>query len=124
MSEPLTLELPDDLARQARAMAAASNRRIEDVVIDLVARGVAEPAVENLPDGELLAFCDATFPPTEQNELSNLLAAHKDGKADVAAGARLDVLMTAYRRGLVLKARAIREAVARGLIPRLTDDAA
>jgi hypothetical protein len=105
-------------------MAAASNRRIEDVVIDLVARGVAEPAVENLPDGELLEFCDATFPPTEQNELSSLLAAHKDGRADLAAGARLDALMTAYRRGMVLKARAIREAVARGLIPRLTDDAA
>ncbi len=124
MSEPLTLDLPDDLARQVRALAAATNRRLEDVVIDSVARAVAEPAVERLPDGELLALCDGSFAPAEQDELSSLLAAHKNGADDVAGHARLDVLMTAYRQGLVLKARALREAVARGLIPRLSDDAA
>jgi hypothetical protein len=32
--------------------------------------------------------------------------------------------MTLYRRGLVLKARAWKEAVERGLRPPLTDDAA
>jgi hypothetical protein len=32
--------------------------------------------------------------------------------------------MAAYRQGLVLKARALKEAVARGLRPPLADDAA
>ena len=45
MSQILTLELPDDLARRARTAAAAANRRVEDVVLDsstppaLTARG-------------------------------------------------------------------------------------
>ena len=38
--------------------------------------------------------------------------------------ARLDELMGVYRQGLVLKARAIKEAVTRGLRPPLADDAA
>src|SRR5687768_15129070 len=60
MSQSVTLNLPDDLARQARALAAARNRRLEDVVIDSVARAVAEPAVEALPDEQLISLCDAT----------------------------------------------------------------
>jgi hypothetical protein len=115
MSESLTLDLPEDLARQARALAVATNRRLEDIVIDSVARAIAEPAVEGLPDEQLLALCDITLALAEQDELSHLLAANQDGPLDPAGQARLDALMSVYRRGLVLKARAVKEAVARGL---------
>jgi hypothetical protein len=53
-----------------------------------------------------------------------LLAANRDGPLDAHGRSQLDELMTAYRRGLGLKARALDEAVTRGLKPRSSDHAA
>jgi hypothetical protein len=85
---------------------------------------VAEPAVESLPDASLLALCEATLEPGPQEELSALLAGHREGRLADAERERLDQPMDVYHRGLVLKARAVREAVAHGLKPPPTDDAA
>ena len=115
MSEKVTIELPDELSRRARRLAAAGNRRLEDAVIDWINRAVAEPDVEGLPDDELLRLCDATFAAGQQAELSDRLADAREGTLDTAGRARLDDLMAEYRRGLVLKARAWKEAVSRGL---------
>ena len=51
VSESVTLELPAELMRQARAVAAASNRRLDDAVADWIGRAVAEGPVEPLADG-------------------------------------------------------------------------
>ncbi len=115
MSERVTIELPDELSRRARRLAAAANRRLEDAVIDWINRAVSEPVIEALPDDELLEFCDATLEAGEQAELSSLLADARESTLDTAGRARLDDLMADYRRGLVLKARAWKEAVSRGL---------
>jgi predicted transcriptional regulator len=124
MSEVLTVELPDDLARQARALAAATNRRLEDAVLDWVRQAIAERAVESLPNDDLLALCDLTLEDAQQAELSDLLTQAREGALSVPDQERLDHLMVDYRRGLVLKARALKEATARGLRPPLADDAA
>ena len=124
MSETVTLEVPDELARRVRALAVATHRRFEDVVLDWLRRAVEEPAVEALPDGELLALCDATLGPVDQEALSVLLAGSREGKLSATEKASLDLLMDTYRRGLVLKARALKAAVSRGLRPPLTEDAA
>ena len=119
MSTRVTIEMPDDLARRAEAVAAATNRRVEDVVAEWVGRAADEPPVESLGDAELLAACDARVSPAEQEELSALLADLREGDLPSASRARLDELMASYRRGLVAKARAVREAVSRGLLPPL-----
>src|SRR5437762_2370355 len=120
------LDIPDDLARRARAVAAATNRRLEDVVIEWLGRAAEDGPVESLTDGELLALCDAKLGPADQAELSSLLEDARERDVPADRRARLDELMAAYRRGLVLKARALREAVVRGLIPPLgaAEDAA
>jgi len=41
MGETVTLEVPDELARRARALAAATHRRFEDAVLDWLRRAVA-----------------------------------------------------------------------------------
>ena len=66
MSEVLTLLLPDELPRQARAFADATNRPLEDVVLDWISQAVADPAVETLADDSLLALCDLTLEPAQQ----------------------------------------------------------
>jgi hypothetical protein len=124
MNETVTLEIPEELARRARVLAAATHRRFEDALVDWLRRAVDEPAVETLSDGELLALCDATLEEADQETLSSLLAGHREGKLSEAEKAELDALMDSYRRGLVLKARAWKEAVDRGLRPPLSDDAA
>jgi hypothetical protein len=124
MSEVLTVALPDDIAQQARALASATNRRLEDIVLDWIRQASADPVVESLSDNALLRLCDLTLDEAQQEELSDLLAMVQHEGLDTADRERLDHLMIAYRRGLVLKARALKEAVARGLKPRLADDAA
>ncbi len=84
MSERVTIELPDELSRRARRLAAAGNRRLEDAVIDWIDRAVTDPDVETLPDDELLRLCDATLEAGEQAELSDRLGEAREGTLDTA----------------------------------------
>jgi plasmid stability protein len=120
MGERVTLELPDELAMRARALATRTHRRLEDVLVDWLDRAAIEPPVESLPDAELLALCDIELSPQQQAELDELLAHNREGQLDEKGRAQLDSLMQVYRRGLVRKAEAIKVAVERGLRPPLT----
>lgn len=124
MSETVTLELSTELASRARMLAAATNRRLEEVVAEWVGRGAADPVVEGSSDEELLALCDAVLSSSSQHELSDLLARNRESPLDARERSRLDELMASYRQGLVLKAKAWRHAVARGLRQPLNDNAA
>jgi hypothetical protein len=121
MSGTVTIELSDELSQRARGLAAAANRRLEEAVIDWISQAVSEPDVESLPDDELLRFCEARLETGEQEALSSLLADAREGTLDAQGRVRLDDLMARYRRGLVLKACAWKEAVARGLRTPPTD---
>jgi hypothetical protein len=124
MSERLTLELPDPVARQARALAAATHRRFEDALVDWISQAVNGPAVELLPEEDILRLCELQLPPTSQAVLSDLLAKQREGDLPEDDARRLDELMAEYRQGMLLKARAWREAVHRGLKEPLSDHAA
>ncbi len=78
-----------------------------------------ELAVEMLSDDELLALCDSEMHEGQQKELSELLDLQHERTLHAAQRDRLEELMSQYRRGLVRKAHALKEAVARGLRPRL-----
>lgn len=124
MSETVTLELSAELISRAKLLAEATNRRLEEVVADWVGRGAVQPAMEDMSEEELLALCDAMLPPTTQRELSELLARNRESLLDTGERRRLDDLMEFYRQSLALKAKAWRQAVARGLRPPLSDNAA
>jgi hypothetical protein len=81
------------------------------------------PKIEALSNQEVLAFCDPMLDAKLQAELTELLAQNREGKLDERRQGRLEELIAAYRRGWVLKARAWKEAVARGLRPPLGTDA-
>jgi hypothetical protein len=119
MAEKVTVELPEDLAQQVRAIAARTQRSFEEVLVDWIRRAGAEPVLELLPDRDLLAVCDSAMGPDQEEELSDLLERNQEATLSEAERRRLDELMRAYRAGLVRKAQALRIAVARGLRPRL-----
>lgn len=120
MSVKVVVELPDELAQRARAVAAQKQQPFEDVLLDWLVHAGTELSVESLPDAEVLALCDAMLDPEAQDELSELLVRHREGLLDEAERGRLDERMRQYRRGLVRKAQALRAAVARGLRPALS----
>jgi hypothetical protein len=122
MSESLTLELPADVALQARAVASATNKRVEDIVVAWIGRGAAESPLEELPDAKIIELSESQLPEGDQTTLSDLLG--RPGELSAEETVRLDELLATYRRGLVLKARATKEAVVRGLIPRLNGNGA
>jgi hypothetical protein len=120
MPEKVTLELPEDLAQQARTVAARTQRSLDEVLVDWIRQAGAEPVIESLPDEELLALCDSQPDPSEEGELSDLLEQNRETAVRGPDRARLEELMQKYRVGLVRKARALKAAVSRGLRPRLS----
>jgi hypothetical protein len=117
MTEKVTVELPEDLARRAHAVAVQTRRRVGEVLVEWINRAAADPPVESLSDEELLALGDAELEEGLQEELSDLLERQQEGAIQGPEGDRLRELMALYRRGLVRKVQAVQAAVAHGLRP-------
>ena len=115
MSRQITIEVSDEVARQASHVAAQTKRRLEDVLAGWLQSVISEMPVEALPDDELMALTELHLPPEQQAALSNLLERSRENMLDDDEKRRLDELMRVYERGLLRKAQALRAAVRRGL---------
>lgn len=120
MSRSVTLDLPDDLARRAQTIAAQTQRRMEDVLLEWLGAASTDVPVDQLTDAEVLALRDQEMSTAEQRDLSELLARQREGQLDEIARAQLDEVMGIYRRGLLRKAQALKVAVERGLQPPIS----
>ncbi len=114
MSSTLTIDLRDELA--ARAKSAAGTRPLTDAVLDWIARGVEDTPVERMTDEEVSRAAAAMMPAERQAELHALLADQRENRLTSDGHTRLDELMAEYRSGLLAKAKAVNEAVRRGLL--------
>lgn len=92
MSESVTVQLPDELARQMRAVADQTRRPLEEVLLEWLRRAADTP-VDALPDEQVLALADMQMDEREQGELSALLARQREGDLDADGRSRLDALM-------------------------------
>ena len=115
MSEMVTLQLPDNVLQSAREVATRTHRRVEDVLVEWIDQAAANMPIESLSDADILGLCDLQMTEADQQELSLLLARNREDQLNETECHRLDDLMTIYRRGLVRKVQAWKEAVARGL---------
>lgn len=120
MSEVVTLRIPDQLARDARAIASFTHRQMEDVLLEWMDRAAANPPVESLPDDQVLTLCKLQMSPAQQSELGDLLTRNREAGLNESDRARLDELLNEYRHGMVRKAQALKVAVERGLQPPLS----
>src|SRR5689334_9961822 len=82
MSERVTLELPNELARNAREVAEQTHRRVEDVLLEWLGRVSTEIPIDQLSDDQILALADAQSNDEQQAELSDLLARQREGMLD------------------------------------------
>lgn len=119
MSTLVTLELPDELARRAKALAAATRRPVEEAMVEWIGQAIGDHSIQSLSDQQVLSLCNSALDAAQQDELSENLSLLREDALPTESRARLDELMDAYQRGMVLKAKAMKEAVSRGLIPPL-----
>lgn len=115
MGETVTLEIPEDAARSAKEIARRTQRKVEEVLVDWIDKAASELRVEELSDEQILALCDSQLDLGQQAELSRLLALNREGSIKDTEVGQLDELMQVYRRSLIRKAQAWKEAVSRGL---------
>ena len=111
----MTLELPEPLAKSARAVARQSQRSVEAVLLEWLDHAATELPTELLPDDQVLALRDLQLSAEQQEALSDLLARQGEGSLTGAERVQLDNLLALYRRGLVRKAQSLKVAVDRGL---------
>jgi hypothetical protein len=115
MSEVITLELPEETVRSARAVADRTHRRLEDVLTEWIDRAAAELPIEALSDEQVLALADMQMDAAQTEELTELLSLNREGSITITQHRRLDELMQVYRRRWVRKAQALKVAVECGL---------
>jgi hypothetical protein len=115
MSRQITIEVSDEVARQASHVAAQTKQRLEDVLAGWLQSLLSEMPVEPLPDDEVTALTELHLPPEQQDALSTLLERNRENTLDDDQRRRLDELMRVYERGLLRKAQALRVALQRGL---------
>lgn len=119
MSQTVTLEVTEQVANHARRIAAMTQRRLEDVLLEWLDHSAAELPVQYLSNEQILKLTAEELSQPIQNELSDLLAKNREGLLQQHEQTRLDALMTLYRQGMVRKAESLRVAVERKLIPPL-----
>ncbi len=120
MNQQVTLNVSEQVIRQAAQVATRTHRRVEDILSSWLEITVKERPVEELPDDAVLALTDLQLPARQQAKLSRLLERNREGGLDAAGQIALDDLMRVYEAGLLRKSQALRVAVQRGLIAPLT----
>lgn len=119
MSQQITIQVSDQVVRQAAQVAAQTERSVEEVLASWLEAVITELPVEELPDAELLALTELRFTDEQQATLSDLLAQNREGTLDAEGQRQLDELMRLYEHGLLRKSQALRIAVQRGIMSPL-----
>jgi predicted transcriptional regulator len=123
MSTEITLTLPDDVLRRAQLLAQRSHRPVGEVLTEalelsfnpMATRAVREELMGNWSDAQVLAAADAHLSESDDARLGELLDRQQAGLLSPEERSETTRLMERYQDGLLDKARALREAVRRGL---------
>lgn len=119
MSQQITIEVSEQVVRQATQVAAQTERSVEEVLASWLEAIITELPVEELSDDEVLAMTELQMTDEQQATLDDLLTHNREGMLDAEEQKQLDELMRLYEHGLLRKSQALRVAVQRELIEPL-----
>ena len=119
MSQQITIEVSEQVVRQATQVAAQTERSVEEVLASWLEAAVTELPVEELSDEEVLALTESQLTGAQQAALDDLLARNREDTLGAEEKKQLDELMRLYEHGLLRKSQALRVAVQRGLVEPL-----
>lgn len=128
MAMQVTVKIREETYRYAEWLARTTGRSVSDILATLLDNSIPVPErstqilkqIEELTDSQVLELADFQMSPGEDRRLSDLLRAQQERTLSDNEQAELDRLMQVYQQGLLSKARALREAVHRGLHAPLT----
>jgi hypothetical protein len=122
MGSQITLTLPNEVLEQATQWAGHLGRPLHEFLAETIevslqplAGFTEEKAIDSWDDKAVLELADSDMHPTENERLSQLLQRQQASQLSPAERYELDMLMQSYQVNLLRKARALREAVKRGL---------
>jgi hypothetical protein len=122
MGSQITLTLPEELLEQATLWAGRLGRPLSEFLAETIevslqplARFSEEKAIANWDAAAVLELANSDMPPEEDERLSQLLQRQQAGQLSLEERSELEMLMQSYQMNLLRKARALREAVKRGL---------
>lgn len=127
MSAQVMVTLPDDTYRRAEYVARITGRDIADVLADMIslslqplgAQSTDDRSIADLSDADVMVAADSQMDSTQDKYLSETLEKQQAGRLADAEYPAMLALMQIYQDGLLRKARALNEAVRRGLRPPL-----
>ena len=76
----ITIDVPSEMAERAQLVAERTHRRLEEVLVEWLGRAFNELPIEWLSDAEVLAISEQQLPETQEEALSDLLAAQREGE--------------------------------------------
>jgi hypothetical protein len=121
MSNPITLNLPDDLYHQAETLSREYQRDIKEVLIETLALLLVplKQPISSLSDSEIITLTQLRLSFFQENRLRELCDRSQADIITEEEHLELQALMKIYEEKLVQQAQALNEAVKRGLIPPL-----
>jgi hypothetical protein len=120
MAQSISLDIPDSIVQQAQQLASQNHQRLEDILLEWLTHSFTEHPVETLPDSQILALCNMQLDEQQQETLNVLIDKQREDELTPSEEQELQFLMGLYRRGLIRKAKALKVAVERGLMPPLS----
>jgi predicted DNA-binding protein len=128
MTDQITVTLPVEILQRARQLARCTGRSVDQLLAETIELSLRPLGTSTLPEEDmaewsdervLAAADDPGLSTAEDCRLSELLDRQQAGTLTVKERPELTGLMEAYQTQLLRKARALREAVCRGLRPPL-----
>jgi hypothetical protein len=115
MSQQITIEVSEQVVRQATQVAEQTHQRVEDVLSAWLESVISERPVDELSDQEVLALTEILLSDEQQASMDDLLEQNREGTLSTDGQHQLEELMRLYEHGLLRKSQALRVAVQRGL---------
>lgn len=121
MTMQVMVKLPDDVYQKAEGLAQRTGRNIADVLTSMLEVSLpsmpdfSTKPLNELSDEEVLLLADSRMETAQNERMSALLQKQQETELDEIERHELSLLMYIYQEGSLRKARAMVEAVQRGL---------
>ncbi len=121
MTAQITLNLSDEVYRQAELLAQQCHRSVSEILVETLENFLLPTAkpVSALSDSEVIALTQLRLQPVQEQRLSELLERKQCGTITQVEREELQALIHIYEDRLLRQAQALNESVRRGLLEPL-----
>lgn len=121
MTAQITLNLSDEVYRQAELLAQQCHRSVSEILVETLENFLLPTAkpVSALSDPEVIALTQLRLQPVQEQRLSELLEHQQCGTITDFEREELQALIHIYEDRLLQQAQALNESVRRGLLEPL-----